>query len=336
LPPRERELMALNRARIGVGLDQSVDIERMARAATERRPDDAPFLLELGEVLFHGNPPRGRSLMEAREPLRRAAQLDPDLSWEPLWHLTQLAALSSDADQLDSLAKRLPSATTEYLTLTTRALQAATRGDRRLLDSVITALRTRPTREAAFASEFALAVSLVRGDTAMARASIAPLTHSDVAATTRGAAWMHLAMLEGALGHWDRVVPAFDQAARLGTADPGLLRARLLTLLAADVPAATRDSARAVLLQRAVSGTTDAGWVRAADLARAGNRTAALALTDTLAKSLVMFEEQRFLRAELLWKAGRRDEALGWYNAASEGPFGLVFFDVVRARRGAR
>ena len=336
LPPRECELTALNRARVGTHIDPTVNIEAMARAATERRPDDAPFLLELSDVLFHGNPPRGRSLMEARVPLRRAAQLDLDVSWEPLFHLIQLAALANEADQLDSLANRLPSAPTGYLMLTTRAQQAATRGDQRLLDSVIVALRERPTREASLASEFALAVSLIRGDPAMARSTVAPLTRDGVPAATRGAAWMRVGMLEAAPGHWDRVSPAFDQAAQLGTPDAQLLRARLLTLPMANVAAAVRDSARAVLLQRAVSNPTVVAWIRAADLTRSGKSREALLLTDTLAKSLVLLEEQWFLRAELLWNAGRHDEAMAWYTAASEGPFGLVFFDVVRARRRAR
>ncbi len=336
LPPRERELMALNRARVGVRFDHAVELEGMARSATERRPDDAPFLLELGEVLFHGNPARGRSLMEAREPLRRAAQLDPDVAWEPLFHLVQLAALAGDADQLDSLAKRLASTTKDYLPLTTRAQQAAARGDRPLLDSVFAALRDRPMREAIFASEFALAASLVRGDTAMARAAVAPLTRPDVPAATRGAAWMRVGLLEGALGHWSQVAPAFDHAATLGTADPALLRARLLTLPMASVPEAVRDSAHALLVLRAGVGSLAARWIRAADLARAGKTMEALALTDTLTTSLVLLEEQRFLRAELLWKAGRHDDAIGWYIASTEGPFGLVFLDVVRARRSAR
>ena len=336
LPPRERELMSLNRNRLGARGGQWVDLEGMARAATERRPDDAPFLLELGEVLFHGNPPQGRSLMESREPLRRAAQLDPDVAWEPLFHLLQLAALRSNADELDSLAKRLPPSTAPYLLLTTRGLQAATRGNRRLLDSVIIALRDRPAREAFFASEFALAVSLIRGDTAMARAAVEPLTRAEVPVAMRGAAWMRLAMLEGALGHWNRVVPALDRATELGAADVSFVRARLLTLPMATVPGAERDSARAVLLTRAGPGSTGAAWIRAADLARVGKNADALALTDTLTRSPVWLEEQRFLRAELLWSAGRRDEAMRWYTAASEGPFGLVFFDVLRARRGAR
>jgi hypothetical protein len=311
-------------------------IEAVARAATERRPDDAPFLLELGEVLFHGNPPRGRSLMEARLPLRRAAQLDPDVSWEPLFHLMQLAALAGDADQLDSLVKRLPVASAGYLTLTTRAQQAAVRGDQRLLDSVIAALIDRPTREASLASEFALAVALVRSDTAMARSTVAPLTRAGVPAATRAAAWVRMAMLESALGHWDRVTPAFDKAVQLGAPDPMPLRARLLTLPMANVAAVVRDSAHAMLLQRAVSNASATAWIRAADLARGGKSAEALALTDTLTKSLVLLEEQRFLRAELLWNAGRRDEALAWYTAASEGPFGLVFYETVQARRGAR
>lgn len=56
LPPRERDLFTLNNARMGTRVGAApasmVDVEAMARAVITRRPDDAPFLLELGEILF--------------------------------------------------------------------------------------------------------------------------------------------------------------------------------------------------------------------------------------------------------------------------------------------
>lgn len=111
------------------------------------------------------------------------------------------------------------------------------------------------------------------------------------------------------------------------------LRARLLSLPIARVSETSKAAAREALERSAPRASSSARWLHAATLARTGDTAAALALTDTLAREPVRLEEQRFLRAELLWNAGRRDEALRWYTAATEGPFGVVFLDVARARR---
>lgn len=85
--------------------------------------------------------------------------------------------------------------------------------------------------------------------------------------------------------------------------------------------------------KRGASPNGAAGWIRATVLAERGDTSAALALTDSLAREAVPLEEQRWLRAELLWARDRRVEALGWYGAATEGPLGAIFMEPARRHR---
>jgi len=67
--------------------------EQRYRQLTQLYPDDAEAWYNLGEVLYHGNPYRGRSAAESAEPFRRAAELLGG-SLESRGHLVQLAFLA--------------------------------------------------------------------------------------------------------------------------------------------------------------------------------------------------------------------------------------------------
>ena len=89
LPERIRLTLAALQA-VGHG-----DFERgvaMLTEVIERHPDDFDANLWLGDLLFHQNPPHGRSIAEARGPLERASVLAPTRSAEALFHLIELAA----------------------------------------------------------------------------------------------------------------------------------------------------------------------------------------------------------------------------------------------------
>ena len=101
LPERIRLTLAALQA-VGHG-----DFERgvgMLIEVIERHPDDFDANLWLGDLLFHQNPSRGRSIAEARGPLERASVLAPARSAEALFHLIELAAHDGRMRDVDSLS----------------------------------------------------------------------------------------------------------------------------------------------------------------------------------------------------------------------------------------
>ena len=88
--------------------------------------------------------------------------------------------------------------------LITPPVQAASSLNRTVMDSVVAALVRRPVPEAMFAAELAIAITLVKSETAMARGIIEPLTRPEVPPALRSAAWASVGRLEAALGNWNR------------------------------------------------------------------------------------------------------------------------------------
>ncbi len=92
LAPHDR---ALVEAHLALIRDPADVAEQRYRAITRDYPDDAEAWYQLGEVLFHGNPYRGRSPAESAEPFRRSAALLGG-SLEAQGHLVQLRLLDRD------------------------------------------------------------------------------------------------------------------------------------------------------------------------------------------------------------------------------------------------
>ncbi len=92
------------------------EAERHYAAAVASRPDDLEAWYLLGDVLFHTNPYRGRSIREAREPLERALALDP-------WHLGALAKLAR-LDAIEGRTSELDGRVERFLGLSPDADQA--------------------------------------------------------------------------------------------------------------------------------------------------------------------------------------------------------------------
>jgi tRNA A-37 threonylcarbamoyl transferase component Bud32/TolB-like protein len=126
-------VVAMRRGRSG-------DAEQQFHAIVQAYPDDAEAWYQLGELLFHGNPLRGGSMTDAREPFTRALFFDPgDLG--ALYHLVRIAARDGNQTELDSLAARFYQLSPAGdRTLELRWLQASTRRDSAGLDSVNAAL----------------------------------------------------------------------------------------------------------------------------------------------------------------------------------------------------
>ncbi len=85
---------------------QVAEAERRYGTAVAAYPDDLEAWYLLGDLLFHSNPYRGRSIVEAREPLERVIALDPGHA-ASLVKLARIAALQGEHPRLDDLVTRV-------------------------------------------------------------------------------------------------------------------------------------------------------------------------------------------------------------------------------------
>jgi hypothetical protein len=113
------------------------EAEAAYRQITQQYPDDVEAWYRYGEVLYHYNNIRGRSIVEAKPMLERALKGVPDA--EPmLLHLLELALMSRDFTAFDSLTKRIdqtkPAA---FRRIAVRDYLVADQGKRRELDKLI-------------------------------------------------------------------------------------------------------------------------------------------------------------------------------------------------------
>ena len=99
LSEHDRRLVRALLARRAFDLTQA---ERLYREVVDNYPDDVEAWLQLGELLFQGNPLRGRSATESRAAFERVLALDPD-NEEALVHLARIASIEGRREDLVSL-----------------------------------------------------------------------------------------------------------------------------------------------------------------------------------------------------------------------------------------
>lgn len=103
LGQHDRLLLDAQRAWLRGAADEA---ERLYAAALATHVDDVEAWFALGDVLFHHNPQRGRSMSESRESFERALRFDPG-HLASLVHLARLAAFERRAADLDALVDRV-------------------------------------------------------------------------------------------------------------------------------------------------------------------------------------------------------------------------------------
>jgi DNA-binding SARP family transcriptional activator/TolB-like protein len=140
-------------------------------------PGDVEAWFLLGDLLFHSNPLRGRSAVEARGPFERALALEPD-HVTTLVHLVRIAALEGNREEALELAGRVIDLSPEGdEVLAMRAFRAYATGDDPEIRAVIGALRSARlaaialafTDVAVYAGDLGAAESLARELTGVAR-----------------------------------------------------------------------------------------------------------------------------------------------------------------------
>jgi DNA-binding SARP family transcriptional activator len=153
LAPHDRLVFAAQRAWLHGAVDQA---ESLYNTITGTYPDDVEAWFHLGDLLFHSNPLRGRSAVEAREPFERVVRLQPQ-HVGALVHLVRISAIEGR--------------TTEMLDLIERALRASPEGDQAL---ALRALRAWTVRDQA-------AIAQVTAELQQARAITVGIAFADVA-----------------------------------------------------------------------------------------------------------------------------------------------------------
>jgi serine/threonine protein kinase/tetratricopeptide (TPR) repeat protein len=103
LPVHIRRLLRASLALESGGADEG---EKLYRDIVRDFPDDADAWDELGDLLFHYNPWRGRSVSEAREYFEQALVLEPDRV-HSLIHLAWISTIEDKAEEERSLWRRI-------------------------------------------------------------------------------------------------------------------------------------------------------------------------------------------------------------------------------------
>jgi DNA-binding SARP family transcriptional activator/TolB-like protein len=126
LAPRDRLLLDAQRAWLSGSAGQA---ESLYQAIVANFPDDLDAWFLLGDLLFHSNPLRGRSVVEARHAFERAIALEPD-HVTSLVQLVRIAALENRPDDRDRLIERVIELSPEGdRAMPMRALRAYARRD---------------------------------------------------------------------------------------------------------------------------------------------------------------------------------------------------------------
>ncbi|MGH7515194.1 MAG: BTAD domain-containing putative transcriptional regulator [Gemmatimonadales bacterium] len=153
LSPHDRLVLAAQRAWLH---GEVAGAESLYNTITGTYPGDVEAWFHLGDLLFHSNPLRGRSAVEAREPFERVLRLDPG-HVGALVHLVRIAAIAGRPD--------------EMLARIEQVLRASPEGDQAL---AMRALRAWATRDAA-------AIAGVEAELQRARAITVAIAFADVA-----------------------------------------------------------------------------------------------------------------------------------------------------------
>ena len=160
LPAADRELLEAQHL---LELGQADAAERAYREILRRRPYEVDAIFELGEVLFHFNPGRGRPIAESQAYFDRARKWNH--SDAPLIHMLEVMALERDGAGYDSMLAGIQPES--HFWHTGRMAHVFPRGDERARAAEEAELSAVPERELATVASHAL--YLVEEDSAAGR-----------------------------------------------------------------------------------------------------------------------------------------------------------------------
>jgi tetratricopeptide (TPR) repeat protein len=255
LPEAERTLLlAWRDARMGA-VERA---EERYEALTDDVPDHAEAWFRLGELQFHANPTRGRSVTDARAAFERAIAIDPH-NGEALMYLARIAALQGRLADADALVTRARQASTDPRVMELRAARTFAIGERLLQGRAVRTLQRAGSGDAAGAVGMVVYRDDVDGTLAFARA----LRAAGASRELRSLAFRLEALGAAARGQALGAHLALDSLATLDGLAALRLRAMLAThpLLASTAASDRRELARRLLPDRdaADADTTRSG-----------------------------------------------------------------------------
>lgn len=163
LPQRERALL---RAYFAWRRGDADNAEQQYRAILAAYPTDVEAWFQLGEVLFHGNPFRGRSIAEAGAPFARVLDFEPT-NGRAVSHLVRVVASGGQRVELDSLLRRVSEPAGEpwldvFRYRTSGGAGSIERAVARLAAEPDVVVYTAAERAAVYLRDFAVAEALAR------------------------------------------------------------------------------------------------------------------------------------------------------------------------------
>jgi tetratricopeptide (TPR) repeat protein/TolB-like protein len=188
----------------------SYTAERLYRAHISSYPDDVEAWFELGEVLFHLNPLRGRPFVESEEAFSRVLAYEPGHAGS-LIHLIRIAYAHRDLAAMDTLVAALEAEQGDR-TVENLALRAFAHGDSAGIARVLDRLGRSSDRDIAFAL---WVVGAYGGnmDGAEAITDIMVRPHASPAVRTMG--HVTRAFLDLGRGQWRNAMAEIDLAAEI-------------------------------------------------------------------------------------------------------------------------
>ena len=221
LTERDRRLLD---AFLAVLRGHNDDAERLYRGIVGLYPDEMDAWYNLGEMLIHHGPQRGRSFAESRGAWERLVALDPR-HVSALVHLGTIAASRKELDELNDLCARVEALSPgSDSSLWMRALQVFAAGDATGKADVIARVRGAGDHTVTMVARF---VGAYLGDFDGAAAIAAALTDPVRSAPARALGHAYLAHLEMSRGRPEAAMRALREAGRSDAAT-GLLYRGLL------------------------------------------------------------------------------------------------------------
>jgi DNA-binding SARP family transcriptional activator len=220
------------------------EAESLYTTITGTYPDDVEAWFHLGDTLFHMNPLRGRSGVEARAPFERVLRLDAN-HVGALVHLARIAGLEGRREEMIALAERVQKVSPEGdQALAMRALRVFAAEDRAAMTAVLEELQGARALTVAIAfADVAVYVHHLEGAAMLARGFI------QVARTPELRALCHILLAHLALASGRRTDAAAElaQASALDPIWGREMRALFATLPFSDTPRPELERLRADL-----------------------------------------------------------------------------------------
>ncbi len=220
------------RARLLVEAYEAFRTGRLDRAEAQYRylianyPDEVEGWYQLGDLLYHGNPPRGRSFAESREAFEHVLALEPEHRGAML-HLMRIAMWERRVNEVDSLIQELLPRTQPPEVAELEAERAFIHRDTAAQRAAVARLRDAPDEVVRVA---AMRVALYARDLDGADRISRLLLEPKRAPEYRAVGHLHLADLAVARGRWREALEHVDSVAPIVPVIALESRARILTL----------------------------------------------------------------------------------------------------------